>query len=105
MFWLWPPAVAAPVYLVVLAVSAGVYYLAFVALRLPVTVGPETLAGARGQVVSVESGELRVRVQSEVWRASTIQGLNLGDAVEVKGIDGLTLNVRRPGDESRDQAS
>ena len=37
VFWLWPPAVAVPVYLAVLVVSAGVYYLALVAMRLPVT--------------------------------------------------------------------
>jgi membrane protein implicated in regulation of membrane protease activity len=98
VFWLWPPAVAVPVYLVVLAVSAGVYYLTFVAMRLPVTVGREALAGTRGKVVSVDSGELRVRAQSEVWRASASEKLRLGDPVEVRGIDGLTLKVKRIGE-------
>lgn len=100
VFWLWPPAVAVPAYLVVAVVSAGVYYLTFVALRLPVTAGPETLVGARGQVVGVESGDLQVRVQSELWRASANESLDPGESVEVQGIDGLTLKVRRPGDGS-----
>lgn len=95
VFWIWPPAVAAPVYLVVVAVSAGVYYLTFVSMRLPVTAGPETLAGARGKVVSMKSGELRVRVQSEVWGANASEILHLGDPVEVTRVDGLTLNVKR----------
>ena len=81
VFWLWPPAVAGPVNLVVLVISAGVYYLALVAMRLPVTVGPEALAGARGKVVRVESGELQVRVRSEVWDASTSEKLSLGDPI------------------------
>jgi len=38
VFWLWPPAVAIPVYLVVLAVSAGVYYLTLVAMRLSTSI-------------------------------------------------------------------
>ena len=98
VFWLWPPAVAVSVYLVVLFLSASVYYLALVAMRLPLTAGREALAGARGKVVSLDSGELRVRVQSEVWRASASEKVNLGDPVEVQGIDGLTLKVKRIGD-------
>lgn len=105
VFWLWPPAIAVLIYLVVVAVSVGMYYLSIVALRLPVTVGSETLAGARGQVVSVESGALWVRVQSEMWIASTSERLSVGDPVEVQGLDGLAFKVRRPGGESRDQAS
>jgi len=95
VFWSWPPAVAVPVYLAVLVVSAGVYYLALVAMRLPVRTGREALSGARGKVVSVASGELRVRVRSEVWRARASDKLSLGDPVEVQGIDGLTLKVKR----------
>ena len=95
VFWLWPPAVAVPVYLVILFLSAGVYYLAIVAMRLPVTVGREALAGARGKVVSLDSEELRVRVRSEVWRARASEKLSLGDPVEVQEIAGLTLKVKR----------
>jgi hypothetical protein len=50
VFWLWPPAVAIPVYLIVLVVSAGAYYLTSAAMRLPVTAGREALVDARGKI-------------------------------------------------------
>jgi membrane-bound serine protease (ClpP class) len=60
--------------------------------RRPVTVGSHTLVGARGQV----RRDGLVAVQGELWQARTEDGepLELGDEVEVLGMEGLTLVVR-----------
>ncbi|MEA3274090.1 MAG: NfeD family protein [Pseudomonadota bacterium] len=97
VFWLWPLSVALPVYLVILLLSAWVYYYAIVAMRKKVTVGPETLPHSRGEVVGADAGGFCVRVQSELWSASSREALKPGDAIEVVDVDGLTLRVTKVG--------
>jgi membrane-bound serine protease (ClpP class) len=56
-------------------------------------VGVEAMVGRRAAVL--EDGW--VRVQGERWRAQAEDGPLLpGETVEVTGVDGLTLRVRRP---------
>jgi membrane-bound serine protease (ClpP class) len=63
------------------------------ARRRPVTVGVHQLVGARGRV---RHGNL-VAVNGELWRARPADGepLRPGEEVEVAGVDGLVLDVRR----------
>jgi membrane-bound serine protease (ClpP class) len=63
------------------------------ARRRPVTVGVHQLVGARGRV---RQGGL-VFVNGELWRARPADGepLRPGEDVEVAGVDGLVLDVRR----------
>jgi membrane-bound serine protease (ClpP class) len=58
----------------------------------PVTVGPQTIAGAVGEV---RRGGL-VFVNGELWQAKTKDGEQLrpGEQVEVESLDGLVLTVR-----------
>lgn len=93
VFWLLPLALAIPVYLVILLLSAWVYYYTILAMRRKVTVGPETLLHCHGEVLSSSDGVLRVRVQSELWRARSADTLLTGESIEVVGVDGLTLQV------------
>jgi len=95
VFWLWPLSVALPVYLVVLFLSGWVYYYTIAAMRRQVTIGPETLVHSVGEVLPDGANGLRVRVQSETWGARSRDVLHPGDRIEVIGLDGLTLRVRR----------
>jgi membrane protein implicated in regulation of membrane protease activity len=81
VFWLWRLSLALPVYLVILLLSVWVYYYTIAAMRRKVAVGPETLLYSRGEVVSAPAGGLRVRVQSELWSASSADELKLGDSI------------------------
>ena len=84
--------------LVSAVVIIGVGTLALRSRKRPVVSGREELAGAPGVVESVSNGEAWVRLHSELWRARVVDGgppLAVGDAVEVRRIDGLTLEVAR----------
>jgi membrane-bound serine protease (ClpP class) len=60
--------------------------------RRPVTVGPQTIVGERGEV----RRDGYVFVHGELWRARSEQALEPGDEVEVEGIEeGLVLDVRK----------
>jgi membrane-bound serine protease (ClpP class) len=64
--------------------------------RRPVSVGTQTLVGARGLV----RRDGHVAVRGELWQARTEEGEpldELGEEVEVVGIEGLSLVVRRAG--------
>ena len=61
-------------------------------------VGPEAMAGRRGKVVRALEPEGFVRVQGERWKARMLERSHNaaeGDTVEVMGVRGLTLLVRR----------
>lgn len=95
LFWIWPIALALPVYTLISLLSGWVYYYAIVAMRQQATVGPETLIGSYGEVVSTDDWRLSVRVQSILWGASSPDELVPGERIEVVGIDGLTLRVKK----------
>ena len=65
------------------------------ARRRPVTVGVHQLVGEHGRV---RHGDF-VFVNGELWRARPVdeEPLRPGEEVEVAGVDGLTLEVRRAG--------
>jgi membrane-bound serine protease (ClpP class) len=72
------------------------------ARRSPVTVGVHQLVGTHGHV---RHGDL-VFVNGELWRARAVddEPLRDGEEIEVAGVDGLTLEVRRAS-EPRPRAS
>jgi membrane-bound serine protease (ClpP class) len=65
----------------------------FAARRLPVTVGPQTIVGQKGEVRA--SG--LVFVNGELWQAHAEDDSALvpGEQVEIEAVDGLQLTVRR----------
>jgi len=63
--------------------------------RRRVQMGPETLVGSTGQVVTPCMPQGQVRVQGELWRAHCAEGAAAGEEVRVVAIDGLTLLVER----------
>ena len=59
--------------------------------RRPVTVGPQTIAGAVGEV----RRDGLVFVNGELWQARSADGreLRAGERVRVESLDGLVLTV------------
>jgi membrane protein implicated in regulation of membrane protease activity len=53
------------------------------------------LVGTRGVVQNFANGVGSVKVQDTVWRAVSDEALEAGQAVEVSGVDGATLRVKR----------
>ncbi len=54
-----------------------------------------SLVGARGVVQNFANGVGSVKVQDTVWRATSEEALEAGQPVEVSGVDGATLRVKR----------
>jgi membrane-bound serine protease (ClpP class) len=63
--------------------------------RRRVQMGPETLVGATGRVVTPCAPFGQVRIQGELWRAHCADGADVGEEVRVLALDGLTLHVER----------
>ena len=81
---------------IALAVAALLFYAYLVkVLRRPVITGIEALQHALGRVRSVQGDTASVWVNSELWSARAVEGLHEGDKVEVVGVDGLQLRVRK----------
>ena len=96
VFWLLPLDAAIPLYGATLAVTAGVYLLAVIAMRKPVCTGADDLLRAVGTVRAVRGNALTVWVKSELWSAEDgNDAMAVGDAVEVLAVDGLNLRVRK----------
>jgi len=55
--------------------------------------GAEAMIGETAQVVSPCRPLGQVRVQGELWRARCDEGANVGDAVRILRLEGLTLVV------------
>ncbi|HEY2956004.1 MAG TPA: nodulation protein NfeD [Candidatus Eisenbacteria bacterium] len=72
------------------------------AQRIPVRTGPAGLRGKRALTVERLAPAGMVRVGGELWQASAEEGVvEVGSEVEVMGVDGLTLKVRRLAKEAR----
>jgi membrane protein implicated in regulation of membrane protease activity len=109
LFWLLPLDVAVPLYGVIVAVSLWVYVYVMRAMHRPVGTGAEEILHSTGKVIDVNGNTLRVRVHSETWNAVSADVLDIGEAVRIVGMNGLTLRVRRlqpkSGPEGRVRAS
>lgn len=95
VLWLLPLSQALPIYGVILALSVVVYVYVMRAMRHPVETGAEEILHSTGKVVEVGPKDVSVRVHSEMWRAVSAEKLKPGDLVEIIGIDGLQLRVRK----------
>lgn len=67
--------------------------LAVSARRARVVSGREQMVGATGEVLDWAKGRGHIFVHGERWRATGVEELDRGAAVEVRGVDGLTLLV------------
>ncbi len=83
------------------AFALGVGWLVVRSQRRPATVGAEGMIGEVAEVRRIASagGRLKVFVHGEYWDADSDDALAVGDAVEVVGLEGLRVRVRRRAEE------
>jgi membrane-bound serine protease (ClpP class) len=60
----------------------------------PVATGQEQMVGSPGRVIEWHGRDGRVRVRGEIWRAEGPEGLAPEQAIRVKAIRGLTVEVQ-----------
>lgn len=70
-------------------------YLAIKAYRVRPKTGAEALIGEKGIVQKWDHGEGLVFIHGEYWNAISDEQLGPGDRIEVKEVNGLTLNVKK----------
>jgi len=92
-FWsvLLPSVVAMSTFVGVVILAVGR------SMRLPEITGAGELVGLRGEVRTALAPGGTVFVRGEIWRATAEEPLETGDRVEVVGVDGLELRVRKAG--------
>lgn len=64
--------------------------------RYRVRTGVEALIGRQGEVIEACDPRGRIRLRGEIWHARCPGGAAVGERVEVVGLHGLTLEVKRP---------
>jgi len=64
------------------------------AQRRRVTTGGAGLVGSRAMVIERTDRRGRVRLGDEIWNAASDAPLEVGNEVEIMGVDGLVLRVR-----------
>jgi len=95
LFWVFPMSVALPIYIVVLLFSVIIYNSLIHAMHTPVKTGRHGLIGHKAIVLDFVKPEGHVQVHGEIWRAESPGALRKGEKVDVVGIEGLTLKVRK----------
>jgi membrane-bound serine protease (ClpP class) len=88
-------SVIIPAALLTAGFFAIVMGLAWRVWRTKPTTGREGLVGERAIVRKRIDPEGQVMVHGELWRARAQEALDAGESVEVVGVEGLTLEVRR----------
>jgi membrane-bound serine protease (ClpP class) len=94
-FWFLPLPLAVPTFAVLVGATILFYAYLVKITRRPAMTGIEAMLNARGCVRGVHDGIVSVWVNSELWLASAAEALREGDRVEVTGVDGLRLRVRK----------
>jgi membrane-bound serine protease (ClpP class) len=86
-------AIAAGIAVASLAIVLVVGRAAFRSRNVRVVAGREQMIGAIGEVLDWKGNRGHVFVHGERWRSRSVEKMAPGQAVEVIGIDGLTLDV------------
>lgn len=81
-----------------LAVTSGAFFIGFGILALrnrrrPIVSGAEQMIGMMGVAVESFADHGRIRVHGEIWAARTAQAVASGDAVRIRAINGLVLDI------------
>ncbi len=101
IFWLMPLNSAVPIYVVIVLMSAFLYWLITRALRKPVQDGFQSLIGTAAEVVSRlapgHSAKYLVRSQGEgeLWSAYSTDILDIGEWVNIVAVKGIGVVVER----------
>jgi len=96
-FWFLPWPIALPTFVALIGATFAFYAYLVKGARRPVMTGIEAMHNALGRVRSVQDGAVTIWVNSELWSARSPEPLHEGDRVQVTGVDGLVLRVRKAG--------
>ena len=99
LFWLLPIGYALPSYVVIVLISAFLYWLITRAMRKPIQDGFQSLIGTETEVVSRlasdHSVRYLVRSQGELWSAYSTDTLHPGERVNIVAVKGIGVVVER----------
>lgn len=87
------PAVIATAAFFVFAVGLGIR-----AQMKKATTGKQGLVGEKGVAINALNPQGQVSVHGEIWKAVSSETLKKGEAVEVVGVEGLLLRVKKSSD-------
>jgi membrane protein implicated in regulation of membrane protease activity len=99
VFWFLSPGAAIPIYLFCLLLSGSLYWLMHNNMKRPVTTGTESLIGKETMVISQSTSDeptpYMVRMEGEIWCASSPDSLKTGDTVVIVAVKGNKLTIER----------
>ena len=99
IFWLMPLSSAVPSYIVIVLISALLYWLIARAMRKPLHDGFQSLIGTEAEVVSGSapdhSAQYLIRSQGELWSAYSTDTLQPGETVNIVAVKGIGVVVER----------
>ncbi len=73
------------------------YWLIWKDTRRPVTTGAEGMVGGIGKVIQNGTGTTKAFYKGEIWNAICPGAVSVDDCVEVTGLEGMKVIVRKEG--------
>jgi len=107
IFWLVPTNLAVPSYLVIVLISAFLYWLIVGAMRKPIQDGFQSLIGTEAEVVSKLAPDaparylVRAQGEGELWSAYSTDALDIGERVNIVAVKGIGVVVELAESKSR----
>ena len=102
VFWLMPLSVALPIYIIVVLISAFLYWMIMKAMNKPPQDGFQSLVGTEAKVVSRlapgHSAQYLVHSQGELWSAYAKETLQPGEKVNIVATKGIGVVVEQAED-------
>ena len=101
ILWLMPLKFAVPIYVVIVLISAFLYWLITRAMRKPLQDGFQSLIGTEAEVVSKRAPGhsarylVRAKGEGELWSAYSTDVLDIGEPVNIVAVKGISLVVER----------
>ncbi len=99
IFWLMPLNSAVPIYVVIVLLSAFLYWLITKAMREPIQDGFQSLIGTEAEVVSKRAPDnparylVRAKGEGELWTAYSTDALEIGEQVSIVAVKGIGVVV------------
>jgi membrane protein implicated in regulation of membrane protease activity len=92
-----PLSISIPVYIVILMISAVVYWITYRTMRQKPKSGKEQFIGWEAKVISLNDigadSRYEIKIRGEIWMANSKDDLQPGMLVKITGFDGLIAKV------------
>jgi membrane protein implicated in regulation of membrane protease activity len=107
VFWLFPFGQALPIYVFCLLLSGSMFLMMRKNMKRPVATGSESMIGKRVEVIfrsaSDKATPYRVRIEGEIWSASSRDSLEAGEAATITAVRGNSLIIERDDEKDRQE--